>query len=118
MITDLESFTQEAEEEEAEAARVKLSINEALLSRIRRQRAAGETSLTPSAATSTNQALVLFKPLPLSDTELEKVNNAQAKQRERAAAETEQTRKAREGESEQQRRVMEARDEDAMDIEP
>ncbi|KAF8197933.1 hypothetical protein BJ912DRAFT_50292 [Pholiota molesta] len=119
VITDLESFTQEAEEEEEEAARVQLSINEALLARIRRQRAAGETSLTSSstsAATSTNQALVLFKPLPLSDTELEKVNNAQAKQRERAVAEAERTRKARGVELEQ--RGSMARDEDAMDIEP
>ncbi|KAF9484444.1 hypothetical protein BDN70DRAFT_928321 [Pholiota conissans] len=133
VITDLDSFTEEAEEEEAEAAREKLTINEALLARIRRQRAAAGSaasspslsSTSPSAVSNTNtntsQALVLFRPLPLSDTEVDKVNNVQEqeKQRRRLAAEAERKRKEKEAEEkEQQRRLIETRDEDAMDVEP
>ena len=61
VITDLDSFTEEDEEEDGD-----VSINSALLDAIRSNTIDNSTK-TPTPAPSTSQALVLFRPLPIPD---------------------------------------------------
>ena len=91
----MDSFTQSDEEEDPS-----LSINPVLLGRIRTNGFDSSTSSRLTLPSSTSQALVLFKPLPFSETEIERVKEVQSKR------ETED--KNAEGDE----------DEDAMDIEP
>jgi len=102
VITDMDSFTQSDEEEEEEAD---LRVNPVLLGQIR------TNGIDPCSSSrsrpplrSTSQALVLFKPLPFSETEIERVKEVQAKQK-------------REAEDKQVERDSES-DSDAMDVEP
>jgi len=90
VITDMDSFTEEDEEEDEN-----VSINPALLDVIRSNTIETSTT-TKTPAASTSQALVLFRPLPICD-----IKNEEERTREEEVLET------KEG----------VADEDAMDVE-
>jgi len=94
----MDSFTESDEEDDAD-----LTINPVLLGQIR------TNGIDPSSSSrstpplrSTSQALVLFKPLPFSETEIERVKEVQAKQKQEA----------------EDKQVETDEDSDAMDVEP
>ncbi|KIM45185.1 hypothetical protein M413DRAFT_441869 [Hebeloma cylindrosporum] len=97
VITDMDSFAQSDDEEGPN-----LTINPALLERIRTNKFETCTKPPSTSPSSTSQALVLFQPLPLSEMEKEKVKEVQAERKQEAEA----------------KRAERERDEDAMDIEP
>jgi hypothetical protein len=93
----MDSFTQSDEEEDSN-----VSINPVLLSQIRSHGFDSSSSSRSTPPLSTSQALVLFKPLPFSETEIEKVKELQAKRKQEAEDKREETEE----------------DSDAMDVEP
>jgi len=101
VITDMDSFTQSDEEEEGEEA--DLRINPVLLGQILTNGIdACSSSGSRPPLRSTSQALVLFKPLPFSEREIERVKEVQAKQKREA----------------EDKQVERDSDSDAMDVEP
>jgi len=95
VITDMDSFTQEDEEEDE-----RVSINPALLDRIRSNTIESSTTTPGKPAPRTSQALVLFKPLPLGEREAE-IRKMEEDRKEKEAVERKQV----------------IADEDAMDVE-
>ncbi|KAF8972975.1 hypothetical protein BDZ97DRAFT_1912576 [Flammula alnicola] len=102
VITDMDSFTQSDDEEEEN-----VTINPVLLDRIRTSKfdSSNGRRRPPSTTSNTSQALVLFRPLPLSDREIERANEIRAKREENMKVET------------KRERAVEV-DDDAMDVEP
>lgn len=95
VITDMDSFAQSDDEEGPD-----LTVNSVLLDRIRTNKFDSSTTAPSTSPSSTSQALVLFQPLPLSEMDMERVKEVQAKQKQEAEVKRAE------------------KDEDAMDIEP
>ncbi|KAH9485312.1 hypothetical protein JR316_0002220 [Psilocybe cubensis] len=109
IITDMDSFAQEDEEENET-----ISVNTALLDRIRSNTLEASSSSSKSPATGPSQALILFKPL-VAPEDKEDMKKMQEEEEERRRKQAEAKAAA---EMEMLKREGETIDEDAMDVEP